>query len=342
MQDDSFFSPATVQGSLSLDRVTFLLFSPSLSLWTSDDAEYRKNILKLEKMAGYIQTLLKDELDPDFPQGSASELFRYHYRTLDEVDIQFGSQLPKRKKITDEGMLQAFGSVDEQAKGYMYQYNPNYYAFRIEYNPNKASLRSVSSLLENFSHNQSASMIRIARLDIAIDFNASIVPEMVLCEGMRKSFTASGPKGIESVYFGTRKSKNYIRLYDKRQEQLDTLGKDIGYDMWRLELESKESFFLDSPPDHGKVFQRFTFYDGAVASGDWLVDLIRSQAMIYGLQNVLRKMPKNTAIRYRKLFKEGGFKQNVETPSLVYYREFPGAMERLRVDILSACGFEML
>ena len=79
-----------------------------------------------------------------------------------------------------------------------------------------------------------------------------------------------------------------------------------------------------------------------MASGDWLIDLIRSQAMIYGLQNVLRRMPKATATRYRKLFKERNFKQNVETPSLVYYREFPGAMERLRWDILTACGFEML
>ena len=342
MQDGSFFAPATVEGSLSLDRVTFLLLSPSLSLWTSDDVEYRRNQQKLEKMAGYIQTVLKDELDPDFPLVYPSQLFRYHYRTLDDVDIQFGSQLPKRKKITDSDIIEAFGTVEEKAEGCMYQYNPNYYAFRVEYNPNKASLRSVSNLLESFSRNQNASLIRIARLDVAIDFNAPIMPQMVLCEGMRKGNIHYGPKGIQTIYFGANKSRNQFRLYDKRQEMIDKDGVDIGHDKWRLELQSRESFCLDSVPDHGKVFQRFTFYDGAVATGDWKLDMIRRDAMNYGLDVALRSMPPNTATRYRKLFKERNFKQNVETPSLVYYREFPGAMERLRCDILTACGFEVI
>lgn len=342
MQVEDFLSPAAVKGSLSIDRVTFLLLSPSLSLWNSDDAEYRANILRVEKMAKAIESVLKDDFDEDFPQGYPSELFRYHYRTFDGIDIQFGSQMPKRKKLTDEGMLQAFGTEEEIEKGYMYHYSPNDYAFRVEYNPNNTNLQTVKKLLVNFSSSQNPHSIRIARLDIAIDFAASIVPELVLCAGMRKSFSASGSNGLESLYFGTRQSKNYVRLYNKRQEQLDTKGIDIGSDLWRLELESKESFFLDEVPDHGKVFQRFSFFDGAVSSGDWLIDLIRSQAMIFGLQNVLRRMPKATATRYRKLFKETVFSQDVETPSMVYYRDFPGVMQRLRLDILTACGFEIV
>jgi DNA relaxase NicK len=61
-----------------------------------------------------------------------------------------------------------------------------------------------------------------------------------------QSKRAYGVRQVESVYFGTRKSKNYIRLYDKRQEQIDKKQNDIGYDLWRLELESKESFYASS------------------------------------------------------------------------------------------------
>jgi hypothetical protein len=105
----------------------------------------------------------------------------------------------------------------------------------------------------------------------------------------------------------------------------------------------KNRFYLNEPvPDHGKVFQRFSFYDGAVSSGDWLIDMIRSQAMIYGLQNVLRRMPKNTATRYRKAFKEQVFTQNVESPDYIYARDFPKVFGNLRRDILTSCGFEII
>lgn len=343
MQVDDYFSPADVKGCLSLDRVTFLLLSPSLSLWSMDldKEEYERTLRRIENLKSMIATQLSDVLDPDFSQGSGTDLFCCHFRTSDGVDIQFGTKKPKRRKITDEGLLEAFGTLEEKKQGYKYEYMPNAYALRIEYNPNKSDLSSVSKLLGGLSRHQTPNEIRIARLDIAIDYKSSLVPEMVLCDGMRKTFTASGSKGLESIYFGTRKSRNYFRLYDKRQEQIDSAGVDIGYDLWRLELESKESFFFDSCPDHGKVFQRFRFYDGAAGSGDWLLDLIRSQAMQYGLQNVLRRMPPNTATRYRKIFKAESFRQKVEEPGFVYYRDFPGAMERLRVQILTACGFKV-
>ena len=42
MQDE-IFSPASIPGKLSLDRCTFLLYSPRLSIWSADNAEYREN-----------------------------------------------------------------------------------------------------------------------------------------------------------------------------------------------------------------------------------------------------------------------------------------------------------
>lgn len=336
---DGLLNPATVKGTLSLDRVTFLVFSPFLSLWAEDEAEYRMNEKKIYRMSEVAAAVLKNVLDEDFPQGSPTENYKHHFRTIDDIDIQFGAKRPKRKVISDDDLIEMFGTTDVDDKDKYYHVR-NSYCLRIEYNPNNTTLSSVTELLKPFFRSADAGHIRISRLDIAIDFNASIVPELVLCQGMRKSFTASGPKGIESVYFGTRKSKNYLRLYDKRQEQLDTKQIDIGYDCWRLELESKEAFHLNaSVPDHGKVFQRFSFYDGAVSSGDWMIDLIRCQAMVYGLQNVLRRMPPRTAVNYRKKFKAFVFQQDVETPSFIYARDFEKAFGRLRTDILTACGF---
>lgn len=342
MQD--FYNPALVKGKLSVDRCTFLVLSPSLSLWSDDKTEYEVTKYRIGKMSKLVQSTLESELDPDFLQGQASELFLHHYRTLSGIDIQFGAVMPKRKKVTDEAILAAFGTVDEQKQGFMYQYSPNAYAFRVEYNPNNTTLHPVKKLLENFSHLQGAlHSIRIARLDLAIDFDAKIDPYLVLCEGMRKSFIVIGSKGLESVYFGSRQSKNYLRLYNKRQEQIDKTGQDlIGHDRWRLELESKESFFLDDVPDHGKVFRRISFFDGVVSqSDDWKLDFIRSFASQYGIKAALARLPKATASRYRKVLKDVLPVQSVEHPSFIYARDFSSVMMGLRCDIFNACGYTL-
>ena len=252
--------------------------------------------------------------------------------------------MPKRKKVTDEQILAEFGTLEEKDQGFMYKYSPNNYAFRIEYNPNNTTLQPVKELLKGFSHFQGAlESIRIARLDIAIDFDAKISPYLVLCEKMRKSFLAIGQKGLETVYFGSRQSKNYARLYDKRQEQIDKTGVDvIGHDRWRLELESKESFFLNSVPDHGEVFRRFSFYDGVVSnSDDWKLEFILSFAMTHGIKAAFARLPKDTARRYRNKFKDVLPLQGIEHPSFVYARDFPAAMMRLRCDIFNACGYTL-
>ena len=331
----------TVKGELSLDRCTMLLLTPQLSLWGADEGASKSNVLRISETSRFVRKILDPVLDPDFFQGCPSELFMHHFRTSGGVDIQFGARMPKRKKVTDDLLLQAFGTEEDKENGYFYQYGPNNYAFRLEWNPNKSSLGEVAELLGAFREYQTAATVRIARLDIAIDFPATIVPSLVLCHGMRKSFSASGSNGIESLYFGTRQSKNYVRLYNKRQEIIDTEYRDIGHDLWRLELESKEAFFLNSPVDHRKVFERFCFYDGGVSSGDWLMDLIRQQAMAVGLQNVLRTMPKNTQTRYRKLFKALPL-QDIEEPSFIYARDFSHAYARLRVEILQALGFDLV
>ena len=98
MQVEDLMSPAAVCGSLSIDRVTFLILTPSLSLWTDSEDEYQSNRKRLEEMCKFVTTVLKDELDEDFPQGTSTPLFRHHYRTIDDVDIQFVHKCRSGKK----------------------------------------------------------------------------------------------------------------------------------------------------------------------------------------------------------------------------------------------------
>ena len=109
--------------------------------------------------------------------------------------------------MTNESLIESFGTVEDQERGYMFQYSPNSYAFRVEYNPNKTNLSSVKRLLELFPFANGIHSIRIARLDIAIDYPASIVPELVLVSSMKKGALNFGTEGIETLYYCKRHQK---------------------------------------------------------------------------------------------------------------------------------------
>lgn len=327
-----------VKGSLSLDRVTFLVYSPGLSLW-GPDSDKKFNSVKL--MAGYLERLIGDKLDPDFPQGIPSELFRKHYRTSNGVDVQFGPVMPRRKKITDEAYIMSFGTDEEKEKGFLYRYSPNEYAFRVEYNPNESDLSVVVPLLQYFRHSGiTASQVRIARLDIAIDYASDLNPALCICDRMRKSFIACGSSGIETVYFGSRSSKYFIRLYNKALEQREKHNIETKSPLWRFELESKESFSLDHEPDFSGVLKRFSFYSGGFSSGDWKMDLLLAYAKENGLKAALSFLPSATSKRYKKLLDEFDQDSSFEHPFSVYAREFSVSFAMLRYHILTALGHD--
>ena len=319
---------SVIDGSLSVDRLTLLFYCPCLSLWN----EGCDNTMYVRKMCNLVEKVLKSDLDPDFPQGSKTELFDQHYRTLSGFDIQFGTKMPRRKKITDENYL----------LGFAWQIMANEYALRIEFNPNKSEhFSALTPLFSFFKDRPAASSVRVGRMDIAIDYPVEINPALILVDNCRKSFTATGSSGLESVYFGTRSSTNYYRIYNKRQEILDKECIELDNPLWRIELESKDAFFLNENPDHLKSFQRIKLFEPTVRSGDWLIDLIQQQAQQHGLQNVLRTMPIATQKRYRKIFKEYQF-QNVESPSFIYARDFNTAWVKLRAEILLALGYDLV
>lgn len=327
------FNSKCIKGSLSLDRCTFLVFSPRLSLWGSENHE-----AFVKHMSYLTEKVLQDNLDSDFVQGVPSELFKYHYRTSVGVDIQFGSFMPRRRKIQDHEKISAFGLSDSDPR---YEYFPNEYAFRVEFNPNSCNLSSVLPLLVNFSSSGiTPSHVRIARLDIAIDYPVDLDPALCLCDRMRKSFIASGPRGIETVYFGSRSSQYYIRVYNKALE-LSEKGQSFSGPLWRFELEAKKSFFLSEIPDFSSVLQRFSFYSSGIQSDDWKLRLILAYAKENGLKSALAFLPSATRKRYQKIFDDFDRLQTIETPFESYSRSFNSCFQSLRSMILYSLGYSI-
>ena len=76
------FKSDLIHGALSLDRVTFLIYSPSLSLWQEGEEDRDFAAKKVSEMAKFAESILKENFDPDFFQGRSSELFAKHYRKL--------------------------------------------------------------------------------------------------------------------------------------------------------------------------------------------------------------------------------------------------------------------
>lgn len=326
-----------ISGTLSIDRVSFLVFSPSFCLYQENEAEARRNRDNVKFMNQAILNLLK--LDDEFLQGQSTRLFLHHYRTRNGVDLQLGSKLPITKKLKDEFLIDTYGTTDVH-NTQKYIHECSYYGIRVEYNPNNCNLDEIKPFLSYC--NRSKSPVRISRIDIAIDYPTQIKPEFVLCSGMRKSFLALGNEGIETAYFGSRNSKNYFRIYNKRKELQENQGIEIESDLWRIELENKESFLISKEtPNFTKVFEKIILLDGGTSTGDWLLDLIKLNAINYGLTSVLNSMPSRTKMRYRKILSQKLNCINIEHPSIVCGREFSQKFNKIKLDIFNSLKSEV-
>lgn len=337
-------------GLLSVDRVTLLIESPYLSVWTKDEG-YNKRMDRIERFRSLFDSMIQSChicLDPDYPQGCRSDLFLHHYRVfsgLDEemIDVQFGCTSPVRKRITDESYIMAFGSEEEKEQGYIDNYIPSQYGFRLEWNPNFSDISILNPILSGLCRsNLYSTFIRVSRLDIAIDYPFKILPELVHCNSMRKGFLAYGSQGTETLYFGSRASKYMFRIYDKATQLREVKGHDVQGDLWRVELEIKDPFSIFDTPlaKFGKVFDRLSFYSDGISSGDWCLDLILKNAMNYGLDNTLNSLPSTTKKRYKKLIQAKASNFNLETPGSVYRGQFLGKYNVLRNSILQAFGLQ--
>lgn len=104
---------------------------------------------------------------------------------------------------------------------------------RMKFNPNKnydnPALKNVLRFLVRCGW---VNAWHFSRVDYALDVQGPLSAFYVLS---RKTETNYGT----TRYYGIRGSSGYLRVYDKRQEQKDKAGEDIGFEWTRFEWEQR-------------------------------------------------------------------------------------------------------
>ena len=104
---------------------------------------------------------------------------------------------------------------------------------RLYFNPNKnhdnPALKNVLRFLVRCGW---VNAWHFSRVDYALDVQGPLSAFYVLS---RKTETNYGT----TRYYGVRGSSDYLRVYDKRQEQKDKAGEDIGFEWTRFEWEQR-------------------------------------------------------------------------------------------------------
>lgn len=129
-------------------------------------------------------------------------------------------------------------------------FNQVHWFLRMKFNPNKNSCNPA--LINVFRFLFRCGWVNgwhFSRVDYALDVQGSLSAFYVLS---RKSETNYG----STRYYGVRGSSGYLRVYDKRQEQKDKGGEDIGFEWTRFEWEQRGNRDLDFTFD---VFSRMDF-----------------------------------------------------------------------------------
>lgn len=114
-----------------------------------------------------------------------------------------------------------------------------YWILRLKFNPNKnkdnPALQNVLSFLFRCGW---VSAWHFSRVDYALDVQGPLSAFYVLS---RKTETNFGT----TRYYGKRGTSGYLRVYDKRKEQIDTAGEDIGFEWTRFEWEQRGNLDFD-------------------------------------------------------------------------------------------------
>ena len=110
---------------------------------------------------------------------------------------------------------------------------------RMKFNPNKTfgnpALKNVFRFLLRCGW---VNGWHFSRVDYALDVQGPLSAFYVLS---RKTETNYG----STRYYGLRGTSGYLRVYDKRQEQKDKVGEDVGFEWTRFEWEQRGNRDLD-------------------------------------------------------------------------------------------------
>ena len=159
---------------------------------------------------------------------------------------------------------------------------------RLKFNPNKNADNPVLKLVFSFLYKCGwVNGWHFSRVDYALDIQGPIKNFYVLSRKAESYFDSTR-------YYGTRGTSGYLRVYDKRKEQREIAGEDIGFELTRFEWEQRGNRDFDFTFDQ---FSRMDIsgLDGATRLMKFVPPEMVNQALLEFHANI------RTKIR-RKLF----------------------------------------
>lgn len=174
--------------------------------------------------------------------------------------------------------------------------------FRMEFNPSKITSEQTKWLKDKIIY--ILDDIGITRLDIAFDCDFDLSAfNFEFKNSLKSSEHRSRTGKIETMYFGSRNSDNYYRIYDKKLELKEK--QNIIVDdpiLWRYEVELKNADYIEKALDYGLPI----FDDKRIIQYDLNTLPINERVMITGLlsePNLMGELTKYARTKYRKMMK---------------------------------------
>lgn len=334
---------------VSIDRITLLLFTPSLQ---GEIRKYNRDMIfgrynfknQIPLFDRFIQKFQEDQ---EFL--TSTFLYHSHYKIFDQIDVQAFPIYQIRHRIDSEDLDLDLLSPVEKLKvlelGYKIESSESDFCIRLEFNPNTLDFDKCSpfflALGSTFGKILScdfSDFLRVNRLDIALDFFEQLNPSFWHVNKKRKSSFFCGNSGIETVYFGTRNTDILWRLYNKKIEQQLKKIQVQHENWWRLEFQSKKPFMVGSSlvPLYNHFSNLFTTYSG-VSSGDWSLDFLLYYMQHHGYMATLSRLPDSTKKRYSKILRDFYSEFDVEFFEFIT-TEFPAIWAKFIVQLFELFG----
>ena len=130
-------------------------------------------------------------------------------------------------------------NLDSTTLVQVYSRKRNTSDFRIEFNPAKCSEDDMKLIYHLLSMVKNK---RCTRIDLCINFHDDVMGYKLVDGRLRSEVEYRNPTGrIETLYRGSDRSKDRLKLYDKKKEQKDVKNKVIEHDWCRIEETIKEN-----------------------------------------------------------------------------------------------------
>lgn len=251
--------------------------------------------------------MLSGCLSRDFKKDTSSETYVYSVKLFDDYFVQW-NDIGRIKNI------------------------------RIEFNPNKADIKKLAFILAPFPVHK-INLIRISRIDCAIDYTIKLNPKFFGCHHVSKKMYYYDKNDVDTLYFGAASSDKQIRMYNKKNELKAKEDVTLPCEFWRVEAQVRNDWFFkfyekqkNINPFARMFFMQGSLYMQAPAGG---VRNFLLACHVHGIEFASKGMDKGVLSKYQKqisnLMQQ---KINFNMPQDIYTNCFVPAVKRLYEKIM--------